>query len=79
MAQNKTDLRVRRTQKMLRKAFIQLVITHGFDSISVQMLADEAMINRATFYRHNKDIFDLAEKEFIDLIERSGPSKVDIP
>lgn len=67
MTQARSDLRVRRTQKMLRAAFIKLVISEGFDAISVQMLADEAMVNRATFYRHYADIFDLAEKIYSDM------------
>lgn len=56
------DLRVRRTQKMLHDAFIALVIDKGFESITVQMLAEEAMINRATFYRHYQDKYELAER-----------------
>ncbi|MFK7805738.1 MAG: TetR/AcrR family transcriptional regulator C-terminal domain-containing protein [Anaerolineae bacterium] len=67
MTQNKPDLRVRRTQKMLRDAFVNLVIAKGFGAINVQMLADEAMINRATFYRHYADKYDLAEKTYASL------------
>lgn len=67
MTKQKQDLRVRRTRKMLREAFIKLVISEGFDALNVQMLADEAMINRATFYRHFEDKFDLAQKIYLDL------------
>ena len=63
----KEDLRIRRTQKMLRDAFIELVIEEGFEAITVQMLAARAMINRATFYRHYEDKFDLAEKVYTTL------------
>ena len=64
MSKNQPDLRVRRTQKMLREALIALVVENGFDEITVQMLADHAMINRATFYRHYSDKYDLAEKVY---------------
>ena len=64
---NQEDLRVRRTQKMLQNAFVELVIEKGFEAITVQMLADRAMINRATFYRHYEDKFDLAEKVYCAL------------
>ena len=64
MAQNKDDLRVRRTRKTLQSAFIKLVSEHGFKAVTVQMLADEAMVNRATFYRHFEDKYDLAEKAY---------------
>ena len=67
MSKDQPDLRIRRTQKMLRQAFIKLVTDQGFDGISVQMLADEAMINRATFYRHYEDLYDLAEKIYASL------------
>ena len=67
MSKDQPDLRVRRTQKMLRQAFIKLVTEQGFDQISVQTLADEAMINRATFYRHYEDKYDLAEKIYAGL------------
>jgi len=63
------DLRVRRTQKMLRKALIELVHEKGFAAITVRMLAERAMINRATFYRHYADKFDLAEKVYAALDE----------
>lgn len=64
---NAVDLRVRRTQKMLQEAFIELVVEAGFEAITVQMLSERAMINRATFYRHYNDKFDLAEKVYIHL------------
>jgi AcrR family transcriptional regulator len=65
MAQNKPqteDLRVRRTRKLLMEAMIALTIEQGFAAITVQELVDRAMINRATFYRHYLDKYDLLEK-----------------
>lgn len=61
------DLRVRRTRKMLHEAFIKLVTANGFDGVSVQHLTEEAMINRATFYRHYDDKFDLAKQVYDQL------------
>ncbi len=58
------DLRVRRTRKLLCSAFIDLVVEVGFNAITVQLLAERAMVNRATFYRHYQDKFDLAEKVY---------------
>lgn len=55
----KTDLRVKRTRKMIIDAFIKLVNDKGYDNITIQDIADEAMINRATFYAHFKDKPDL--------------------
>ncbi|MFD1672914.1 TetR/AcrR family transcriptional regulator [Agrilactobacillus yilanensis] len=55
----KQDLRVIRTRKMIVDAFIKLVQENGFENLTVQEIADEAMINRATFYAHFKDKQDL--------------------
>ena len=49
------DLRVIRTRKMIFNAFIKLVKEYGIERLTVQQIADEAMINRATFYAHFKD------------------------
>ena len=51
----KTDLRVQRTRKMIIEAFFKLVETKGYEAVTIQDIADEAMINRATFYAHFKD------------------------
>ena len=73
------DLRIRRTQKMLQEAFITLTIEVGFPAVTVQMLAERAMINRATFYRHYVDKFDLAEKVYAALTEEYSRSLNLIP
>lgn len=56
------DLRVYRTQKLIKEAFISLIDRKGFESITIQDIADEALINRATFYLHYQDKFDLLEQ-----------------
>lgn len=58
----KQDLRVRRTRKMLMEALIELTIEKGFAALTIQDIADRAMVNRATFYRHFVDKHDLLEK-----------------
>ena len=55
----KTDLRVIRTKKMIIDAFLSLVNQKGYEAITIQDIADDAMINRATFYAHFKDKPDL--------------------
>ena len=60
----KLDLRVKRTNKYIIEAFIRLVEEKGFEQVTVQNIADEAMINRATFYAHYKYKQDLYEKIF---------------
>lgn len=70
MSQNKSqkqDLRVVRTRKMLRDAVIALAIQKGFDAVTVNEIAQLAMVNRATFYRHYQDKYDLVESYLDEL------------
>lgn len=71
----KEDLRTRRTKKMILTAFMQLVENKGYEQITVSDIANEAMINRATFYAHFKDkqdvydyIFNQAFETFISVL-----------
>jgi AcrR family transcriptional regulator len=69
------DARIRRTQTLIRDAFIALIVEQGFDNITVQAIAARAHINRATFYRHYTDIHDLVARltniMFVDVISQS--------
>jgi AcrR family transcriptional regulator len=56
------DLRVKRTQKLVLDALIELTIQKGFSTVTVSDIASLAGINRATFYRHYKDKFDLVNQ-----------------
>lgn len=58
----KVDLRVKRTNILITQAFIKLLRSKTFDKITINDISDEAMINRATFYSHFKDKFDLFEQ-----------------
>lgn len=58
----KIDLRVKRTNKLIVEAFIKLLSSKTYDKITISDISDEAMINRATFYSHFKDKFDLFER-----------------
>jgi AcrR family transcriptional regulator len=72
MAQNSKpaeDLRVRRTRKLLMQSLVELVIEKGFSAITVQDIADRAMVNRATFYRHYLDKYDLLDHYMNDIYE----------
>ncbi len=71
------DLRIRRTHKFLQEAMIELITEKGFDAITVGDIAQRAMINRATFYRHYQDKYDLVAKIFEEtanqLVENMKP------
>jgi AcrR family transcriptional regulator len=75
--EEQTDLRIRRTHKFLQEAIIELITEQGFDAITVGDIAERAMINRATFYRHYQDKYDLVAKIFEEttneLVENMKP------
>lgn len=56
------DLRTQKTKKAIINAFITLRAKKPLNRISVTELAREAMISKATFYLHYKDIYDLSEQ-----------------
>lgn len=65
------DLRKERTRKSIINAFLELRAKKPLERISVKELSELAMINKATFYTHYVDIYDLAtqlENETIDSI-----------
>lgn len=61
------DLRIVRTRKMLRDAMITLAIQKGFANITINDIVGLAMVNRATFYRHYQDKYDLVESYLDEL------------
>ena len=72
-----TDLRIRRTHIFLQEAIIELITEKGFDALTVGDIAERAMINRATFYRHYQDKYDLVARIFEEttneLVENMKP------
>jgi len=55
------DPRIRRTREALQKGLRALMRSRSFEDLSVQEIADAASVNRATFYDHYTDKFDLLE------------------
>jgi AcrR family transcriptional regulator len=69
-----TDPRILRSRRMLMDALAKLLMIKEFDDISVQEIADEATLNRGTFYLHYPDkhalLKAMTESRFRDLLER---------
>ncbi len=63
-----TDLRIRRTEANIQRAFIQLVNQVGFKHVTVKSIADTALINRQTFYKHYEDKYQLADEMIDDFV-----------
>src|SRR5579864_4634247 len=73
-----TDPRILRSRRLLLEALARLLNRKEFADISVQEIADEATLNRATFYLHYPDknalLRAMTEARFRDLIQRRGLS-----
>lgn len=68
VTQPKDNLRVRRTQKLLREALIELIEERGFEALTIGELAERAIVSRAAFYRNYQDKYDLVEQIFEEAI-----------
>src|ERR1700727_30112 len=73
-----TDPRILRSRRMLMESLARLLSKMEFEEISVQEIADEATLNRATFYLHYPDknalLQAMTDVRFRDLMERRGIS-----
>ena len=65
----KSDARVRYTRRAIKESFLKLLKEKPVNKITVKEVCELAEINRATFYSHYSDCFDLLdgiEQELID-------------
>src|SRR5579872_525405 len=76
-----TDPRILRSRHMLMEALVRLLSHKEFEDISIQEIADEATLNRATFYLHYPDknalLQAMTAARFRELIARRGLSFTD--
>lgn len=70
------DLRIVKTERIIKEAFISLVEEKGYAKVSIKDIAKKALINRNTFYLHYTDKEDLVEKMISEIfIEQSEKIK----
>ncbi|HMD89524.1 MAG TPA: TetR/AcrR family transcriptional regulator [Anaerolineaceae bacterium] len=73
----KVDPRVKRTRKLLEQAFMELMYEKGFQSITIQDVTERATVNRATFYAHFEDKYDLLDsfirEQFVEWLSQKAP------
>ncbi|UXM97395.1 TetR/AcrR family transcriptional regulator [Aggregatibacter actinomycetemcomitans] len=53
---NNQDVRVLRTDRLIRDAFLTFLAEKGFEAMTVQDILDLTKINRSTFYKHFANI-----------------------
>lgn len=56
------DIRMEKTEKAIKNAFLELRSMRSLEKITVKELCQLAQINKSTFYAHYEDIYDLSEK-----------------
>jgi len=75
---NENDPRSKRTRRLLQDALSDLLGTKGFGEINVADITTKAEVNRATFYAHYNDKYDLLNARirstFQDLLDKKLPS-----
>lgn len=57
----KSDARTRYTEKVIRESFLSIMENKPYSRITVKEICQRAEINRATFYNHYKDVYDLMD------------------
>lgn len=65
----KDDRRVRYTKMVLKESFVKLLEKKDISQIFIKEICEDADINRATFYAHYADQYDLMEKMQDELFE----------
>ncbi|MBR6802039.1 MAG: TetR/AcrR family transcriptional regulator [Eubacteriaceae bacterium] len=70
MAGKKTDRRVIKTKRAIRKAFIELLTQKHINDISIKEISELADINRKTFYNYYAGIHDLLEELENDMVSK---------
>jgi len=73
----KTDPRVKRTRQLIFDAFMALFQEKSFQSITVHDITERAGINRATFYAHFLDKYELNETIIGDWFQKQLEPVID--
>lgn len=68
--EEQVDPRILRTRKLIMDAFIELSMKKDFKDITIRDITTAATVNRATFYNHFFDKYDLLEKVLIESVMR---------
>lgn len=64
------DLRIVKTKKAIREAFLEMRKTTPLEKIQVRDLCRKALINKSTFYNHYEDVFTLSDEIENELIDQ---------
>ena len=63
--ERKTDLRIIKTKKAIKTAFLNLLKENKYHNITISAISETALINRKTFYAH----YETKDELYADVIE----------
>lgn len=69
MEEKKTDRRVKYTKMVIKESFIKLLKQKPISKITIKEICEDADVNRATFYAHYLDQYNLLHQIEMDLID----------
>lgn len=69
-ANRKTDIRIIKTKKAIAEATLRLLAEKKIEEISITELAEEAQINRKTFYNYYQSIYQVVEEIENNAVEK---------
>jgi len=72
----KTDARVRYTKKVLRESLLRCLEEKPIQKVTVREVCERAELNRATFYKHYRDCYELLEQIENELLDEFRASLV---
>jgi AcrR family transcriptional regulator len=78
MGSGKDDRRVKYTKMVLKESFINLLERKDISQISIKEICEDADINRATFYAHYSDQYDLFRKIENELLDNINAQLAEI-
>jgi AcrR family transcriptional regulator len=76
MQETKLDPRVLRTRQLIQDAFKSLIQSKDINNITVGDIAERAKVNRATFYAHFVDKYELVEDTLALMFKQSFSEKL---
>lgn len=71
MVINKDDRRVKRTRRLLKQGLAELLRQKHFSDISARDITEKMDLNKATFYLHYKNTYELLQDLETDLLEQA--------
>jgi AcrR family transcriptional regulator len=74
--EKRLDPRTKRTRQLLVDAFGKLLSQKSFEEITVQDITELATVNRATFYAHFEDKYDLLDHSVTEMIRAALHKKL---